>query len=65
MLLLPVEGIDILPSAGEDENEDNVTDDSKHTCNENKDTLNIELTIFFPINQQMSIQKLSETNSRS
>ena len=44
-----MKGIDILPSAGEDDNEDNVTDDSKHTGDEKKDTLNIELKIFFPI----------------
>ena len=44
-----MEGIDILPSAGEDDNENNVTDDSKHTGDEKKDTLNIELKIFFPI----------------
>ena len=48
MLLLPVEGIDILPSAGEDDNEDNVTNDSKHTSDKEKDTLNIELKIFLP-----------------
>ena len=49
MLWLPVEGIDILSSAGEDENEDKVTDDSKHSNDEEKDTLDIELKIFFPI----------------
>lgn len=44
-----VEGIDILPSAGEDDNEDNITDDSKQTDDEKKDTLHIPLKIFFPI----------------
>ena len=38
-----MEGIDILSSAGEDDNEDNVTEDSKHTGDEQEDTLNIEL----------------------
>ena len=49
MLWLPVEGIDILPSSRENINEDNITDDSKHTGDEEKDTLNIELKLFFPI----------------
>jgi len=44
-----VEGVDILLSAGEDDDEDNVTEDSKNTGDEKKDTFNIELKIFCPI----------------
>ena len=39
----PVESIDRVPTAGEDDNEDNVTKNSKHSSYEEKDTLNIEL----------------------
>ena len=39
----PVESIDLVPTAGEDDNEDNVTNNSKHSSDEEKDTLNIEL----------------------
>ena len=39
----PVESIDLTPTAGEDDNEDNVTKNSKHSGDEEKDTLNIEL----------------------
>ena len=39
----PVESIDLVPTAGEDDNEDNVTKNSKHSGDEEKDTLNIEL----------------------
>ena len=62
MLWLPVEGIVILPSAGEDENEDNITNDSKQTDDEKKDTLHIELKIFFPV---IHINKWESKNSQN
>ena len=41
----PVESVDVVSIAGEDDNEDNVTKNSKHSSDEEKDTFNIELKI--------------------
>jgi hypothetical protein len=40
-----MEGADLVPIAGEDDNEDNVTDNSKHSNDEEKNTLNIKLKL--------------------
>ena len=44
-ILLPMEGVDLLPIAEEDDDEDNVTDNSKHSNDEEKNTLNIKLKV--------------------
>ena len=44
-ILLPMEGVDLMPIAGEDDDEDNVTDNSKHSNDEEKNTLNIKLKV--------------------
>ena len=38
-----MEGVDLLPIAGEDDDKDNVTNNSKHSNDEEKNTLNIKL----------------------
>ena len=44
-LLLPMEGVDLTTIAAEDDDKDNVTDNSKHGNNEEKNTLNIKLKV--------------------
>ena len=41
-ITLPVESVDFVPTAGEDDDEDNVTKNSKDCNDEEQDTLNIE-----------------------
>ena len=40
-----MEGVDLMPITGEDDDEDNVTDNSKHSNDEEKNTLNKKLKI--------------------